>query len=162
MARKHQRGFSLTEVLISGVLLGVGVMGVAKMFTHSSTGVRVSRHQSEATQLGLQRLESLAGLGVDAAPNCPASEGCRGDGGLAPPLPSLGTFDCTQNVVQTGFVDDQQDDAAGLYRVDVASLPHPDANQLAGSRLLRVSVCWSEDGANVQQVQFERLMVPEV
>jgi len=162
--RKRRAGFSLVEVMVSGLLLGLGVAALVRLYTHSAEGIRVSRHRTVATQLAQQRLESLAGLGVDQAPGCPASDGCLQDiTGLAAEQPPVGGFDCTMRVLESGFSEGQQDlDDEGLFRIDVAFLDHPDLNQLAGSRVLRVSVCWTENGRTFEQVQLERLMVPEV
>lgn len=161
--RKGRAGFSLMEVMVSGLLLGLGVAALVKLYTHSSSGIRESRHRSVATQLALQRLESIAGLGVEQAPGCPASNGCMEDiGQLSPELAPVGGFDCTMKVRDSGFVEGQEDVDDGLFRVDVALVDHPDLNQMAGSQFLRVSVCWTEDGLRFQQVQLERLLVPEV
>jgi hypothetical protein len=149
--------------MVSGLLLGLGVAALVRLYAHSADGIRESRHQAVATQLALQRLESLAGLGVELAPDCPASAGCLRDiTELAAEQPPVAGYDCTMMVRESGFTEGQQSEAEGLFRVDVALLDHPDLNQMAGSRFLRVSVCWTEDGRKFEQVQLERLMVPEV
>jgi prepilin-type N-terminal cleavage/methylation domain-containing protein len=157
------RGFSLIEVMISSLLFGLGVAALVQLFTSSSGGLRMSRNRAVATQLALQRLEQLAALDAGLVPQCAPSNGCQEDfSTLAEPQPAAGGFDCTMVVQDGGFAGEQAADPAGAFRVDVATDDHPDPNQIAGARLLRVSVCWSDNGSGINQVQLERLVVPEV
>ncbi|MGF1511893.1 MAG: prepilin-type N-terminal cleavage/methylation domain-containing protein [Myxococcota bacterium] len=163
MKRANRRGFSLVEVMVSSLLLGLGVAALVELFTSSSSGLRISRNRSVATQLALQRLEQLAAFGIDGLPGCGFGTGCReGITTLAAPQSAAAGFDCTQLVSDTGFSGEQAGDQNGRFRVDVSEVPHPDPNQIPGATLLRVSVCWSDRGNTIQQVQLERLVVPEV
>jgi hypothetical protein len=161
-ARPGRAGFSLIEVMLAGVLLGLAVLVLAKMLGASSQGLSVGKGRTVAQQLALQRLESLASLGPDRVPACPPSPGCRADfTSLTGPLGTAGGFACTQTVLETGFARQQPEAPQGAFRVDVATDLPADPNQMAGARLLQVSVCWSREG-RVEQVQVSRLLVPEV
>src|SRR5688572_17810828 len=54
-----RRGFSLIEVMMTSLILGVGVVGLASMYTSSARGVGSSRHRETATQIAVQRIERL-------------------------------------------------------------------------------------------------------
>lgn len=160
--KARQAGFSVIEVMVSAVLLGLGVMVLAKTLGASSQGLSLGKDRSAARQLALQRLETLSSRGPELMPACPESPGCRASfSSLASPLPSVDGFECTQSVVEPGFVDEQVDTPQGVYRVDVSSRTPLDPEQMAGAVLVQVSVCWVEDG-RVEEVQAHRLLVPEV
>lgn len=160
-AINRRAGFSLIEVMVSGVLLGLGVMVLAEMFGASSDGLSLGKGRSIGRQLALQRLESLSASGPDLLPACPPSDGCRADfSSLNAPLGAVDGFDCTQTVLESGFVAEQVDRPDGRYRVDVSVADPTDPNQIEGARLLRVSVCWLQDG-RVEEVRVARLVVPE-
>ncbi len=57
--RRHERGFSLIEVLVSLIVLGVGLLAVADLQILSFKGGAASNHVTQATILAQNRLEEL-------------------------------------------------------------------------------------------------------
>lgn len=156
-----RRGFTLIEVMITSVILGVGVMGLVGLYTSSARGVGGSRVHTTATQVALQRLEQIAGS-ADALPACDGPIGCRASRSeLAPPLGGsrTGGFDCTQ---YTNGMGESAVAAAGTgrYRIDTVVEPHPSTSQDDEGRFVSVSVCWVGDGNVVEQVLAQRFVLP--
>lgn len=162
--RAKAAGLTLIEVMISAAVLGFGVMALAKVYTHTVRGMGSARHQGEAQQIALQRVEQLMGMGADHLPGCgvvPA--GCRqtmstyaaGKGADA------GGVQCTQRVDGPDLPALTDVNAAGRYRIDTLVEAPGGANQQAGGQLVTVSVCW-ENGDTIQQVQVRRILLPGV
>ncbi len=161
VARQHSRGFSLIEVMVTSVILGMGVIGVANLFTSSARGVGTSRMRETATQVALQRLERLATSPAAALPTCGGVVGCRATGEAM--MPDLGTspdlYECTQYVDDMGPSDPTARTTGGLagYRLDTVVSPPPSLTQNDDARLISVSVCWTDTSGRIQQVLMQRL-----
>lgn len=56
------RGFSLVEVLVANVILAVGVLSVAQLFTLAIASNIAAAHRTEAAILASQKLEELRAM----------------------------------------------------------------------------------------------------
>jgi prepilin-type N-terminal cleavage/methylation domain-containing protein len=63
--KKCKRGFSLTEALVTTVLLGIGVVGVASTFTYAGLSARKSDYMGQARTLAEENLERIRAGGYD-------------------------------------------------------------------------------------------------
>ena len=161
--RKGQQGLTLVEVLVTSAVLGVGMVALAHTYNRAQSGVRQSRLGTAAIRIAEQRLERLATLPVARLAGCagPAT-GCRSNRTtFAPVLGNVGTYRCTQNVDGMGFHDPTAL-STGLFRVDTSVSAHPDPRQQTGALVITVSVCWSPAPQQVEQIQLQRMVVPEV
>jgi type IV pilus assembly protein PilV len=59
MMQRHHRGFTLIEVLVSLVILGLGLMGIAKLMLFSSHANDSAYLRSQATNLAYQILDDM-------------------------------------------------------------------------------------------------------
>ena len=144
---RSTRGFSLVEVMVAAMILGIGVMAGIRVFGSSIDGVTSGRSRSTAATIATQRLESLGTQGVDKLPSCTGAVGCMvSPSQMATQLPN----GCTEMISE-----------GGLYRVDTIVAPHPDTARQPGARIATISVCWTED-QTVHQVQFNRIFVPNL
>ena len=110
------RGFSLIELVVALGLLGVGLVGVVRLFP---VGLRASKRSeviSKATLLAQQQLEEIKTFGFDALTATP------------PPFPLAGTAGAYQWLVT-------------IDEVEPPGLPRP--NDL---RAVIVKVHWPESG----------------
>ena len=161
--RAGVRGLSLVEAMLTTVVLGIGVMSVANTFRQASTGVRGSRLATEAMRIAEQRLERLSTVPANRLAVCAGPvTGCRATREqFASELGAAGTFRCTQYVDEMGFHDPTAV-TTGKYRVDTAVQAHTDPRQQSGALVVTVSVCWASADRVVEQVQLQRMIVPEV
>ncbi len=56
---RNEAGFSLVEVLVATVILGVGLVGVTQGFTASLSASKATEHQTKAVMLADSHLEEL-------------------------------------------------------------------------------------------------------
>jgi prepilin-type N-terminal cleavage/methylation domain-containing protein len=63
--KKHARGFSLIEVLVSLFLVGVAVIGLAQLFLVAVTNNRRADQVANATFLAQQQIDWLRGFTLD-------------------------------------------------------------------------------------------------
>lgn len=161
--RAGTRGLTLVEVMLTSAVLAIGMVALVHTFTQAQAGMRSSRLKTAALRIAEQRLERLSTLPVSRLAGCAGPAlGCRTSmSALAPVLGNVGTFLCTQNVDEMGFTDPTAV-TAGQFRVDTSVLAHPDPRQQAGAMILSVSVCWTPVPGFVEQIQLQRLLVPEV
>jgi len=61
--RKGSAGFTLIECVVATVILGVGVVGVASMFTYATTSERKTAYMSQAREIADQVLEEVHATG---------------------------------------------------------------------------------------------------
>ncbi|ENM5906403.1 prepilin-type N-terminal cleavage/methylation domain-containing protein [Vibrio mimicus] len=72
--RNKQRGFSLIEVMISFVLIGVGALGLVKLQAYIEQRADYAMHSIEALNLAEQKLEWFRTRGASSAlPTMPAA-----------------------------------------------------------------------------------------
>ncbi|ENM5771910.1 prepilin-type N-terminal cleavage/methylation domain-containing protein [Vibrio mimicus] len=72
--RNKQRGFSLIEVMISFVLIGVGALGLVKLQAYIEQRADYAMHSTEALNLAEQKLEWFRTRGASSAlPTMPAA-----------------------------------------------------------------------------------------
>ena len=163
MPRRTVRGLTLVEVMLTSAVLAIGMVALAHTYSRAQTGMRASRLKTAALRIAEQRLERLSTLPVDRISACVGPvTGCRSNRStLAPVLGNVGTYLCTQNVDEMGFADPTAL-TTGRFRVDTAVQTHPDPRQQAGAMIVTVSVCWTPTPGVVDQVQLQRMIVPEV
>ncbi len=144
-------------------VLGIGVVALGHTYQRAQTGLRGSRLSAAAIRIAEQRLEQLATRPVDRLEACVGPiTGCRQDRTrMAPVLGNVAAYRCTQTVDEMGFHDPTAN-STGRFRIDTAVMPHPDPRQQNGALILSVSVCWQSSQAEVEQVQLQRMLVPEV
>jgi prepilin-type N-terminal cleavage/methylation domain-containing protein len=70
MRWKRRGGFTLIECLVAAVILGVGIAGVAGMFTYASLSEKKAALMAEARQVAEETLETVraGGYGVAGEP----------------------------------------------------------------------------------------------
>jgi len=69
---KDKRGVSLLEVLVSMLILGFGLLGLAPMIVMSIEGNVISRDHSDVSRLAKEKIEYYEGL--DSLPSMPFVE----------------------------------------------------------------------------------------
>jgi prepilin-type N-terminal cleavage/methylation domain-containing protein len=163
MTRSARRGFSLIEVAISSLVLGVAIAGLTSTYTSSEKGMQDSKARTSANELALQRLELLATQPVDQLPGCAGPAVCQNGFAFTAPAAAAGTYQCTQYVDEADVVDPSQAGSDNnRFRVDTAVEDHPDALRQPGARVVTVSVCWADRSGRVSQVTARRSLVPGV
>jgi prepilin-type N-terminal cleavage/methylation domain-containing protein len=73
MSRRTERGFTLAEVLVAVVLLGVGVMALVSSSALSTRMIGWGKESTMAAQVGSARIETLRQLAASTTPNCTAA-----------------------------------------------------------------------------------------
>lgn len=158
--RRSQRGMTLTEVVISSVVLGIGVMGVAKIQTTSVKSMSGSRSQNVARQLAQQRIAWLATKSLDRIAGCSGPPSCRSGRKAPAPIKSAqGGFLCTRFV--DGPTSGQGGSTESKFRVDVSVSQPQGSRQFDDAKLLTVAVCYFEPDGAIGEVRAERLVVDD-
>lgn len=155
-----QGGFTLLEVLVSAVILGIGLIGLVNLHTASIRGLMKDEMASVASDVAKQRLEEMMTLRPNEIPACVGDVGCRLEdkSDYAADLAPVAGFDCTRRVEGADVPRVSGAPEAPRYRVDMVVEAHPDPIRQPEGRLVTVSVCW-EDYAGVQELQMRRLIV---
>lgn len=162
-ARASARGFTLVEVLISAVLLGIGVMALAELHASSIRGVKEGASITAATQIATQVMETLSAQAADdmVLPVCPnnGARGCRAnDRDLEPPKA------CTSWLATAEVPDPNGDSQTGAtgegYRVDTVIEVHPSVADFPNAVLITTSVCWMDRTGGVHELQTQRVLSP--
>lgn len=65
--RRHQRGLSTIESLIAAAVLGLGMLGLARLHSDLRASAEAARERSEAVRLAQQELEALRSFTTPAA-----------------------------------------------------------------------------------------------
>jgi prepilin-type N-terminal cleavage/methylation domain-containing protein len=65
-ARGSQGGFTLIECLAATLILGIGIVGVASMFTYANVSEREAAHLAQARAVADQTLEAVRAQGYAA------------------------------------------------------------------------------------------------
>jgi prepilin-type N-terminal cleavage/methylation domain-containing protein len=162
--KSRRRGFSLIEVMISGAVLSIGLLGVVELHRSSVRGLARGRAITVAGQIVAQRAEQLAGPAPDALtlPACPRA------GGVLGCRLSSSAF-ATSKTCTAWLLDSDVPSATGVdvpstpdvgYRRDVVIEAHPDTTNHQGSFLATISVCWLDTQGKVQELQAQKLLVP--
>lgn len=101
----NQKGITLLEVMISMLILGFGVLGLAPMLVVSMFGNSYSNQVTVADAIALDRFEE-----IEAWP-------------LVSPIPYTQTVNTVQNIfTRQTQIDDSSSDAsipAGVYRIEI-------------------------------------------
>jgi len=149
--KRHQRGFSLIEVLVAVLIVAVGILGVAGLQVVSLQQNRSALIRAEALQLGndiLDRmranpLTSYAPVGVDDAPpsakNCVTSS-CNRD--------EMAEYDIAQwkCSINSSDADDVPYDVCTSFGI-AGSLPNGAASITKSGGVHEVKIEWSDDRA---------------
>lgn len=162
--RRGARGVTLIETLVSVAILGVGVLSLTRMTVFSEHGLAESRTRVDAQKLAEQRAERLVALATTDLPTCPTAEGCRQSRtAYSPAKAPDATYPCTEMVDGMSVADPTvAGPAEAKFRVDTTVVAHPDPGQLAGAQVITVSACWTDLDGTVQEVQVQRMLVPEI
>ncbi len=151
---------TLTEVVISTLVLGIGVMGVAKIQTTSVKSMAGSRSQNVARQLAQQRIEWLATKSLDRIAGCSGPPTCRAGRRTPGPMKTAqGGFLCSRFV--DGPTGSEGDSAEAKFRVDVSVSKPQGTRQFDDAKLLTVAVCYFEPDGTIGEVRAERLVVDD-
>jgi prepilin-type N-terminal cleavage/methylation domain-containing protein len=68
---KHDRsGFTLVEVLIAVVVLGIGVVALAGSSAMVTRMIGRGKHETRAAQMAARRIETLRAAGLSTTPRC--------------------------------------------------------------------------------------------
>ncbi len=170
MKRRNERGFTLTEVMVSAAILGLGVMGMAAMqgmaFTKNidandlSVVTNIAADMMERIQSNRQYAWGYQNLQTLAAGNCAALP-APPPAGVTKPTPVNITRviqgDCTQwrtLVLASNLVNVQ-----GTVQV-TSAVP---ATPSLGARQVVVQVQWNDrnQGQRLRTVSFQTTLVPE-
>ena len=73
MNRHSERGFTLVEVIIAVVLLGVGVMALVSSSAMATRMIGRGKESTMAAQIGAAQVERLRQLGASTATSCTAA-----------------------------------------------------------------------------------------
>lgn len=160
MPRRTRRGFSLIEVMVSAVVLGIGVAALWAVYSSSARSLGHVRLRDLARRVVDQRLEILGGLSAAALPACGGPSGCRDPGGdMRPDRPSAAGYPCTQWVHQ----DEVSGGAitSGPVRIDTVIEVPSAAEQSDQARVLEVSACWQDGTQRILTHVGRRLVLEE-
>lgn len=150
-------------MLTSTAVLGIGVVALADLHTTSEKADQGTRARDVAAQIAIQRMEQLATQPIERLPDCPGFATCRaGRRQMQQERSTAGSFRCSQLVDQNGFSDGSDNDPNGKYRIDTSVNAPTATSQQEGARMITVSVCWVDHRDTIQEVQIERLVVPEL
>ena len=157
------RGMTLVEVMLTSAVLAIGMVALVHTFSQAQNGSRSSRLRTAALRIAEQRIERLSTEPVARLARCVGPvTGCRTNRStLAAPLGNVGSYRCTQSVDGMDFHDPTAA-SQGRFRVDTAVQAHPDPRQQVGALVIAVSVCWTASDGLVEQVQVQRMVVPEL
>lgn len=64
---RHERGFSLLELMVALIVLSIGVLAVARLFPAGTRGQTQDKLQATAGYLAQEEIERLGGLAFDDA-----------------------------------------------------------------------------------------------
>lgn len=149
---------------MSAGILGIGVVGLMNSFFFTENSISVSKQRAAAVEMAQQRVERLVGRTIASVPQCALQQGCRLNRQTYAPMKSpVGNYACSE--MRDGMSTRAAGTSAlstGAFRVDTVVTAHPDPNQQAGAVTVSVNVCWTNNEGVVQEVEAQRLMVPEV
>jgi prepilin-type N-terminal cleavage/methylation domain-containing protein len=155
----RRRGFSLVEIVVSMGLLGIGVAAGIQLFDATARSTMHTRSKTSSMQLAEERLEYLGTRDLSDLPSCAGTADCRaGVRTYNPALTASGGYQCTQYAGGQAILDPYDAASTGMYRIDTIIEAHPDPTREPNARLITVSVCWTDERGNVQQVQERRLI----
>jgi len=171
MKIRNEKGFTLTEVIVSAAILGVGVMGMAAMQGMAFTKNVDANDLSIVTNLAADMMERIQSnrqyawgynnLQTLAAGNCAALPPAPPPAGVTKPTPVNITRvvqgDCTQ--WRTLVLASNLTNVQGTVQVTNA-VP---ANPTLGARQVVVQIQWNDrgPGQRLRTVSFQTTLVPE-
>jgi prepilin-type N-terminal cleavage/methylation domain-containing protein len=170
--RKGRRGFSLLEAMIAAAVLGIGLVGLAKLHVASIQGTVRSEDLSRGAEVAREIADTFATLDFANLPAC-------GPGANSPPtwVNPWYTEDGVPDINNAAWTGDPMagDGSAadtGNFRVDLAVSQHPDVinfpNGLTATpdqdpvQVLWIWVCWRDDKNMVQEVSTARVMTRDL
>jgi prepilin-type N-terminal cleavage/methylation domain-containing protein len=74
MDRKHQRGFTLVEIIVALTILSIGIIAIMRLFPTSIQQTRIAAERQQAAFLAKTELGKLRAAGVGAGLNTWAEE----------------------------------------------------------------------------------------
>lgn len=164
-ARAGQGGFSLIELLVAVLVMGIGVLGVSALQMVSLQNNRMALERGEAVHLAydvMDRIRANPGIDyeIDFGDAPPAAPDCVGDGSNCS-AGQMATFD--QSVWKCMLGEYEDDAECAALRADgvlpdtdlLPGLPEGDGRIEEDAGVIRVTVRWTGmDGAN-QSVVIE-------
>ncbi len=181
--RSRRRGFSLIEIMIATVILGIGLLGLVELHSHSIRGTVKAESIGRGTEVARQVADQLMTQTVDSLPaacgaiaNPPPDKylgGCRATAGAGTVFAADKPGACTQwldadriaNVLDGNPVVAAADFGQGrarAYRADMVISDHPNPNFAPDGGLITIWVCWRDAKGFVQQVRTSRVIVPNL
>ena len=73
MSRHSERGFTLVEVMVAVILLGVGVMALVSSSAMATRMIGRGKESTMASQVGSAQIETLRRLAASTATSCTAA-----------------------------------------------------------------------------------------
>lgn len=157
--RKKQAGFSLIETMVSGLIMGVGVMGAMSLYTTTADARQESRSMTMAKGIIEQRMEWLAATGYLDYEGCTGTVGCKANAyDMHPDLAPNGGLLCTQYTADDTLVTPDTNTPGAYFRVDTVIQMPTDTSRFPGVRDAIVSVCWTDENNIVHQMQLRRMI----
>ena len=68
-------GFTLVEVLVATILLGIGIVGAASVFSLSSRTLSAAEHRTQASHLAMSEIEAIQAVPYDIVGLDPNAKG---------------------------------------------------------------------------------------
>ena len=176
--RPGSEGFKLLEALVAMAVLITASLGILQLHGTIIRGIASSEDFSAALDVANQRLDELTIIGTEALPICAAGvngPGCQFGIGSSQYRPQITTapdgYLCTRFVDSTEVImangaslpatPNFDVTAPARFRVDTVVETHPDPGLYPEARMVTVSVCWTDAGNQVRQIQSRRYVVPE-
>lgn len=155
--KRRRAGFTLLEAMIAAGVLAVGIVGVVGLQARLFRSAAYSHDMSRAAYLLQYREEEIGAYSVeklDTNALCLGTAfGCAA-GGVFAAAPASG---CSVMIDDPQQMQDPQPVPAGAFRLDTGIVNHGDANH-PNARIATISVCWTDQGGRVRQLQTQRVV----
>lgn len=161
--RQSSKGFSLIEAVVAMLVMGIGAAMLIQLFTVVERGQSWNQGTITARTMADHRLDFLTIQGFGSLPACVGALGCRASyTSYAVALGAAGGYQCTQYSADGNVPDPTAVTAEAKYRIDTIVQNHPDGARFPDTRLITVSVCWTDASRAVQQTQAQRAVVDQM